>query len=124
MDDRDEPRQFSSWHPLSESGLEEYAPSQPAAVQVRLADGLVDYPDGHSAMVGYLVASESVRDALARLFDDEIESPGARGLGPLEFRTYSGAGARRWMARLMFKFEDTFGAMPLFNQPSDEHATR
>ena len=113
------PRQFSSWYRLDDEQVARQAPDQPAAIQVRIADGLLDYPQGHSAMVCYLFATTSARDALRQFFADELDAPGASELGALEFRIFDGRDAREWMTRLMFKFEQTFGTLPRLNQRRD-----
>jgi hypothetical protein len=115
MPDKQTPRQFSSWYRLDRRHLDEHAPDEPAAIQVRTAEGLLDYPNGHSAMVCYLYATESAHSALAEFFSDELEDPGASELGVLEFRIFDGRDAREWLTELMYKFESTFGAWPTLN---------
>ena len=110
-------RQFSSWYPLTDSGVREHAPDSAAAVQIRRADGLVSYADGQSAMVCYVYASTSVRESLRKRFADEIEAPGARGQGPLQFRTYGGDDAGDYLRERLYAFDQNFDELPLFNQP-------
>jgi hypothetical protein len=113
--------QFSPWHPLTRAGIKEHAPTRPAAVQIRRADGLVDYPSGRSsAMVCYFYASDDARQSIEELFDDELDQPGVRCQGPLWFRYIEG-GERvlDHLKKLLHKFHTHFGAMPLFNQKSD-----
>lgn len=118
------PRQFSSWYPLDRHHLDEHAPDHPAAIQVRMAEGLLDYPEGHSAMVCYLYATESARNAMSDFFRDELDDPGASELGALEFRVFDGRDAREWLTRLMYKFESTFGVRPRLNQPKPDASDR
>ena len=110
--------QFTSWHPLDRSGVDQHAPEGPAAVQIRVQEGLVEYPSGRSsAMVAYFHASENAKETLEELFGDEIDQPGARGRGPLMFRYISGK--RRpldHLKKLLHKFHTHFGDFPLFNQ--------
>lgn len=105
---------FSSWYPLTDEGIAEHAPKGPAAIQVRRADGLVDYPSGKSAMVwyGYL---EEVEETLREVFADEIDEPGARGHGPLQFRYMTGEGALEDLEKVADKFARRFGGSPVFN---------
>lgn len=50
---------FCPWYPLAEAGV--HAPAAEGVLQVRIADGLVEYPSGKSAMVHY----EHARDVRA-----------------------------------------------------------
>lgn len=113
--------QFSSWYPLDRSGVSEHAPQGPAAVQIRVEQGLVDYPSGRSsAMVCYFYAGESARATLEELFTDEIAHPGARGHGALLFRYIEG-GDRPLdhLKKLLYKFYTQFDDFPLFNQKDE-----
>jgi hypothetical protein len=42
---------FGPWYPLHEAAA--HAPARPGVYQIRLAQGLLDYPTGKSAMVHY-----------------------------------------------------------------------
>jgi hypothetical protein len=106
---------FGEWVPLDVIRVAT-APDGPAAVQVRRAVGLVDYPAGKSAMVYYFFASKSARMALVDLFADEIEAPGTRGQGPLWFRFLEGAQAEPVIARLFEEFQERFGAAPVLHE--------
>jgi hypothetical protein len=53
---------FCQWYPLAEAGA--HAPPSPGVFQVRVAEGLLDYPRGKSAMIHYQVAPD-VRAAAA-----------------------------------------------------------
>lgn len=112
---------FSSWYPLTEEGVDEQAPEGPAALQIKRADGLVDYPSGKSAMLCYFHAGDSAAEALRKRFDDEIESPGVRGFGELRFRYIEGGeAAKETLADVLFKFVKNFGEPPEFNRYEDE----
>ena len=52
---------FCPWYPLADAAA--HAPAGEGVLQLRLADGLVDYPTGKSAMVHY----EHTSDARARV---------------------------------------------------------
>jgi hypothetical protein len=82
---------FGRWYPLAEAAR--HAPSEPGVFQVRLASGLIDYPEGKSAMVHYELATDVClaatafadrhpgRDWLCRhtidLAPEEVSDPGA-----------------------------------------------
>lgn len=55
---------FCPWYPLADAGAR--APAEPSVLQVRLAEGLRDYPRGKSAMIHYQHA-EDARAAAAAL---------------------------------------------------------
>jgi hypothetical protein len=113
---------FSQWFPLTSAGVEENAPDAPAAVQLARADkSLVPYPRGKSAMVFYFYAARSAKEALKRLFAEELESAGARGQGPLTFRVLAGGDeARRHLERLYFEFEERFGSAPVLHAEAED----
>ena len=55
---------FGPWYPLHEAAA--HTPAQPGVFQVRLAQGLLDYPTGKSAMVHYGWSETDLRaEALA-----------------------------------------------------------
>lgn len=102
---------FGRWHPLDEAA--EHAPAGPGVYQVRLAEGLISYPTGRSAMVHYGAASD-VKAALEELarahagrewlcrFVDQGSAPG------------SAAAADVMLAELVAAFRRRFGAPPGF----------
>lgn len=113
-------KRFSAWYSLDKEGVETHAPQGPAALQVRLADGLIAYPSGHSsAMVFYCYSSKNARETLQEIFADELTTPGTRGHGPLWFRFIQGDEVLDTLKRRMHKFQTHFGEFPLFNQPDD-----
>jgi hypothetical protein len=57
---------FCPWYPLADAAA--HAPAAEGVLQVRIAEGLIDYPHGKSAMVHYEHASD-VR-AAARVLAD------------------------------------------------------
>jgi hypothetical protein len=113
---------FSEWYPLTHEGLELHAVDAPAAVQLSRADRkLVPYPRGKSAMVFYFYAARSAKEALKRLFAEELDEPGERGQGPLVFRTMKGGDAARLhLEKLYFEFEERFGSAPILHVTSEE----
>lgn len=109
---------FTSWRPLVRDEVAQHAPEGPAAVQVRVEEGLLDYPSGRSsAMVCYFYAGDSARETLEELFEDELDEPGVRGDGPLLFRFIEGGDrVLEHLKRRLHRFYVQFGEMPLYNQ--------
>ena len=103
---------FSKWFPLTPDGVASQAPKGPAAVQLRAAEGVVDYPTGKSAMVFYFFASTSVADALRTHFSDELDAPGHRGYGPLLFRYSDEPSGAAGLQAHLDAFESRFGRKP------------
>ena len=67
-------------------------------------------------MVFYFYAARSAREALLRLFADELEEPGARGHGALAFRFLKGGDeVHAHLERLFEEFEQRFGASPVLH---------
>jgi hypothetical protein len=54
---------FGRWYPLADAAR--LAPGGPGVFQVRVAEGLVDYPRGKSAMVHYEAAEDVCAAAVA-----------------------------------------------------------
>ena len=104
---------FGCWEPLTLEGLNA-ADDAAGAVQLARADrGLITYPKGKSTMVFYFYAARSMREALRRLFHDELMEPGSRGEGPLVFRTApGGADVQAWAEGRYDDFVERFGAPP------------
>ena len=113
-------KQFSSWYPLTEEGVRRHAPTSEAALQIKVADGLVDYDSGKSAMICYFYAGDRADRALEDRFSDELEAPGVRGHGELRFRFLEGDDLKETLADLLFKFVKNFGEPPLYNRHPDE----
>lgn len=111
---------FGEWIPLSADGVAR-AVDAPGAVQLcRLDKSLIDYPKGKSTMVFYFYAGRSVREALKKVFADELDEPGARGEGALAFRFLAGGDeAKRWLEGLYDEFSERFGRPPILH-PSDD----
>jgi hypothetical protein len=95
---------FDRWHPLAAAA--DNMPDRPGVFQLRLAEGLVDYPRGRSAMVGYgsapslrraVAAVAAAREGapwLCRCTRDPVDDPPAA------------------LARLVADFRDRFGEAP------------
>jgi hypothetical protein len=113
--------EFGPWFPLDDDHLEEAADA-PGAVQLGRADRrLIAYPTGRSAMVFYFYAARSMREALRRLFADELAEPGARGEGPLVWRTCPGGDdVRAHLERLFEEFAASFGRAPSLHPDDDD----
>lgn len=107
---------FGEWIPLTHDGIAR-CPDAPAAVQVSTEDRrLVQYPKGKSAMVFYFYAARSAREALRRAFAEELDERGARGEGPLAFRTLEGGDdVKAHLERLFTEFEERFGDAPVLH---------
>lgn len=87
---------FSRWYPLAAAG--EHAPPRPGVLQLRVAQGLLDYPRGKSAMIHYtsaddlrgaasaLAAAHPGVDWLCRHTDGPVDDPA--GLAALLLRTF------------------------------------
>ena len=112
---------FGDWSPLTPDGLAQAADA-PGAVQLCRADkSLIDYPKGKSTMVFYFYAARSMREALRRLFADELDEPGARGEGALLFRTCAGGDdAKQWLEGLYDEFVARFGRAPALHPDDDD----
>ncbi len=112
---------FGDWHALTAEGLDA-ADDAPGAVQLSRADrSLIDYPKGKSTMVFAFYAARSMREALRRLFHDELEEPGARGEGPLVFRAAAGGPeVQSWAEQRYDDFVERFGAPPILHAVDDD----
>lgn len=113
--------EFGAWFPLDEATLEAAVPDAPGAVQLGRADrSLVGYPRGKSAMVFYFYAARSMREALRRVFADELCEPGVRGEGLLVVRVCAGGvDAQRWLEALYEDFVERFGRAPILHTDDD-----
>lgn len=105
---------FSTWESLDRAGIVR-APDGPAAVQIRVAEGLVDYPRGRSAMVFFFFAERSARRALLEKLDTNWGQD-ERGLGQLWYRCLQGPGAREELEGRWDAFYTRFGAPPCLHR--------
>jgi hypothetical protein len=105
---------FCPWYPLASGG--DHAPAEPGVLQLRLANGLLDYPSGKSAMVWYGV-SPDVRATAQELARTHAGSP----LGPLVCRHLIEVQEREtdfaaFCAKLRDEFVRRFGTVPVLEQ--------
>lgn len=94
--------EFGRWYPVAE--IEARAPAAPGVYQLKIASGLVDYPRGKSAMVGYGAGPDVRAAALAA--DPEP------GWMCRHVETDSAAAAATLLSELSARFERRFGATP------------
>jgi hypothetical protein len=99
---------FCPWYPLAEG--DQHAPPERGVFQVRVADGLLDYPTGKSAMVHYQLADD-VRAAVARF---AAEHPGTGWLcrHAIELAPRDVVELDAFCDRLLRDFRARFGAPP------------
>jgi len=97
---------FGRWQKLPAATV----PRRRGVLQARVADGLVDYPTGKSAMV-YYDADDDLSQALMRL--GAVVPPGADVL----VRFAECADPRAELARLVDDFTRRFGSQPEWNAP-------
>jgi hypothetical protein len=99
---------FGPWYPLVEA--DRHAPATGGVFQVRIPDGLLDYPSGKSAMVHYEAAAD-LRAAIAAF---RAAHPGATWLcrHTIEMTAADVAAAPDFHARLLRDFTARFGAGP------------
>jgi hypothetical protein len=99
---------FCPWYPLAEAAA--HAPVGEGVLQLRLADGLVDYPTGKSAMVHY----EHAADARARAAELAVALVGrdllCRHLEPTDAPEH--ADLAQFHAKVRAEFVRRFGAPP------------
>ncbi len=99
---------FGPWYPLAD--VARRAPDAPGVFQVRVAEGLVDYPRGKSAMIHY-AAADDVRAAAAAFAARHPEAPWwCRHT--IEPESLAPADAAALAARLLRDFTARFGVAP------------
>ena len=96
---------FGRWAPLAEAAA--LAPEKPGVLQIRVSEGVLDYPRGKSAMVHYQAAA-SLRGAIERLAD---RWRGRDFLCRTVVQSDNGA-ARELVAELSAQFRRRFGDEP------------
>lgn len=99
---------FGSWYPLAEAAL--CAPAAPGVFQVRVAEGLVEYPRGKSAMIHY----EAALDVRAAAANFAAAHPGAPWWcrHTIEPASLAPADADALAAKLLRDFAVRFGTPP------------
>lgn len=96
---------FCPWYPLADAAT--HAPSSRGVVQIRVADGLLDYPTGKSAMLHYEL-TEDVRAAALRY----PAAPGLLCRHTIEMTDADADGLGAFHDRLLRDFRARFGALP------------
>ena len=99
---------FGRWYPLTEAAA--HAPAGPGVFQIRVAEGLLDYPRGKSAMLHYQAADDVRAAALA--FAARHGDRGWLCRHTIELSETEAAGAAALAARLLRDFEARFGTAP------------
>jgi hypothetical protein len=94
---------FCPWYPLADAA--EHAPSSRGVLQIRVADGLLDYPTGKSAMLHY----ELTDDVRAAALGYPVK-PGLLCRHTVELSETEDLGA--FHERLLRDFRARFGALP------------
>jgi hypothetical protein len=101
---------FGPWYLLAEA--DRHAPVSGGVFQIRIPDGLLDYPGGKSAMVHYEAAGD-LRGAIAAF--RAAHPDGAAGWlcrHTIEMTAADVAGAPDFFARLVRDFTARFGTSP------------
>jgi hypothetical protein len=100
---------FCPWYPLADAAA--HAPAAEGVLQLRLAEGLLDYPRGKSAMVHYEHATDvrAVATALASRHPNE-----ALLCRHLEIEAGEAVDLARFHAKVLEEFVRRFGCPPSF----------
>jgi len=101
---------FGPWYPLADAGV--HAPVAEGVLQLRLANGLVDYPRGKSAMVWYGHDLDTRAAALALAMAHAGKDLVCRHLIEIEDATDLAA----FCAKLMAEFVRRFGTHPMYHR--------
>lgn len=100
---------FGPWYALADAG--DHAPAAENVLQLRVAAGLVDYPNGKSAMVAYRHAADA--HAAAR---DLARTHAGRDLWCRHLIEYpEGADLAAFHAKLRADFVRRFGRAPIYD---------
>ncbi len=99
---------FGEWYPLQTAG--DLAPAAEGVLQLRLASGLIEYPNGKSAMVWYQHAPDAriAAQALAVRFADR--NLVCRHLIEVD----DGVDLAAFCAKLREDFQRRFGSVPTY----------
>jgi hypothetical protein len=101
---------FCPWYLLADGGA--HAPPSPGMFQVRIADGLLDYPGGKSAMVHYETADDLRASIVA--FAARHADAGWLCRHTIEMSGDPVEDAQALYARLVGEFRARFGSAPRF----------
>jgi hypothetical protein len=99
---------FCPWYPLADGGA--HAPASPGMFQVRIAQGLLDYPGGKSAMVHYETADDLRASIVA--FATPHVGTGWLCRHTIEMSAEPAEDAQALYARLVADFRARFGSAP------------
>lgn len=111
------PLTFGRWFPYAAEALAEM-PDEPGVLQIRRAQGLVDFPRGKSAMLRYGAAESSLRRSFAELLAESgpssmKETGDGAGVGEAWLvRWATSPVPREHYERLLRGFTERFGAPP------------
>jgi hypothetical protein len=97
---------FGRWYPLAEAAT--HAPAEAGVLQLRVAEGLVDYPSGKSAMVHYAHVPDVRAAALALAAQHATRTLWCRHLEPEGEQVDLAA----FHAKLVSEFVRRFGRAP------------
>lgn len=100
---------FCRWYPLAEAA--DHAPAGEGVLQLRVAEGLLDYPRGKSAMVHYAYALDTRAAATALAADHVGEALWCRHL---EIDTGEPVDVPAFHAKVTEEFIRRFGREPTF----------
>ena len=100
---------FCPWYPLADA--EVHAPAAEGVLQLRLADGLLDYPRGKSAMVHYEHAADVRASATALARQHRTPPLLCRHL---EIEAGESVDLAAFHAKVREEFVRRFGAVPSF----------
>ncbi len=104
-------RRFCRWSAMDDTPAEG-APKLPVVVQIKIAHGLLQYPNGKSAMVWY-GGGQGCTEALALA----RRAVGTRyALDELRWRWRPAEAVSRDLAVLLARFDRRFGSVPYANQ--------
>jgi hypothetical protein len=98
---------FGRWYPLAEAAVQ--TPAGEGVLQVRVAEGLVDYPTGKSAMVHYAHAPD-IRAVAVALADQHTER--ALWCRHLDLEGERDVDLTAFHAKLLTEFVRRFGRAP------------
>lgn len=100
---------FCPWYPLGEAA--QHAPAEAGVLQIRIAEGLLDYPTGKSAMVHYAHAHDVRAYATALAASRPDEDLLCRHL---EIEPGETVDAAAFHAKVTTEFVRRFGSEPTF----------
>ena len=100
---------FCPWYPLADA--DRHAPASGGVFQIRIADGLLDYPTGKSAMIHYEAAGD-LRAAIAAFRASHPDGAGWLCRHTIEMTALDLSGASDFYARLLGDFTSRFGSGP------------